>query len=531
MKSKFKTSLLIEKSTRLNFIFISAIFSILGLFFLLGGKVTTNVFYIIGIFSLVLSNFILQIKRDFLIINIINIVFILIIGFISCQYIDLTFDGQAYHQEIMIQISKGWNPVYESINMLNSQNLWVNHYPRSYEVLASFFYNITNSIALVKLVNIVFFILSFFYSFLFFKEKFKKKKALIIAFIIACNPVVLIQLTTNLNDGFLYSTTIISFFAYALSKKRKTYIIDFLLSLILLINVKFTGLIFGVILCLLFLLELIFIEKENKKIIFKNLLLLCLIVSPFLIAPYGKNFIEKGHPFYPLMGKEKVDIATYYVPDVLKEKNRFSKLIYTNFVSIGNRSDSQLKIPFSFTLNELQKMRNGGPRVGSFGVWWGGILIISMLYYFIGVIKVRKQFKFSKYEFLIAVIISLMFLNKAGWWLRYTPYFWLVPLFLFLSIDRYKKQTKGLGLLFVLVAVNAGLTLVVSLGLRYKDSREFEKELTRLSDSGKEYKIDFGAYLGNKALFNEYSIPFEEAEFKTLKNPEKFNYELWIEEK
>ncbi|QXP69645.1 glycosyltransferase family 39 protein [Polaribacter sp. R2A056_3_33] len=531
MKSKFKTSLLIERSTRLNFIFISGVFTILGLFFIFGGKATNNVFYIIGIFSLIISNFILQIKKDFLIINAINIVFILFTVFISYQYIDLTFDGQAYHQEIMIQISNGWNPVYESIKMSNSQSLWVNHYPRSYEVLASFFYNITNSITTAKSVNILFCILSFFYSFLFFKEKYKKKKAFIIAFIIACNPVVLIQLTTNLNDGFLYATTIISFFTYVLSKKRKTYLIDFLLSLVLLINVKFTGLIFGVVLCLLFLLQLIFFEKENKIIILKKLLFLSLLISPFLLTPYGKNFIEKGHFFYPLMGKEKVDIATYYIPDVLKEKNRFNKLIYTNFVSIGNRSDSQLKIPFSFTFNELQKMRNGGPRLGSFGVWWGGILISSVLYYLLGILRVRKQFQFSEYEFLIAVIFGLMLLNQAGWWLRYTPYFWLVPLFLFLSIDRYKKQTKGLGLLFVLVAINACLTLVVSLGLRYKDSITLKHKLMELSTSGKEYKVDFGAYLGNKVLFNEYNIIFEVVDVKTLKNPEKFNNELWIEKK
>ncbi|UUZ83650.1 hypothetical protein LJK88_07435 [Paenibacillus sp. P26] len=35
-------------------------------------------------------------------------------GFIVCGYFfDLSYDGQAYHQEAIIHLSNGWNPVYD----------------------------------------------------------------------------------------------------------------------------------------------------------------------------------------------------------------------------------------------------------------------------------------------------------------------------------------------------------------------------------------------------------------------------------
>ena len=174
-------------------------------------------------------------------------------------------------------------------------------------------------------------------------------------------------------------------------------------------------------------------------------------------------------------------------------------------------------------------MRNAAPRVGSFGVWWGGILLLSFGYYLIAVFQLKRRFKFSVYEAIIGVIILLLLLNKAGWWLRYTPYFWLIPLLLVLSVNQYKSTKKELKFLCLLVIINGLLTLTVSLGVRYKDSRAFISKLDSLRKTKDTVQVDFGAYLGNKALFNEYKIPFIERALKSFIAPKQFNNIVYIE--
>ena len=518
-----------SRFTRLIFLFMGILFISTTLLFLFDGHLNLLNAVIILVTVFALSNYCIGLKKDSILLNVGFVICTILLILFSQFYIDLTFDGQAYHQEMMIQMSSGWNPVYELIDDANNQSIWLNHYSKGYEIIGAVFYKLLNNITYVKFINLIFLALSFLYPFNYFKEKISKKKALLIALIIAFNPVTLVQLMTNLIDGFLYSVTVITVFSYLLSKTSKAYFFDFIIGLILLMNIKFTGLVFGVALYGVILIYALFVEKIKRVILLKKTLLIILIALPFLLTPYIKNFIEKGHPFYPLMGTDKIDFVEDYVPDVIKGKGRLEKIILTNFVSIGNRSDSKLKLPFTFSLNELQKMRNGAPRVGSFGVWWGGLLLFSFMYYFISVFQLRGRFKFSIYEAIICVIILLLLINKAGWWLRYTPYFWLIPILLFLSINQYKETKNGLKILFCLVFINGFLTLIVSLGLRYNDSKEFIYKLNSLKNIKNTIQVDFGAYLGNKALFKEHKIPFVERASKTFTAPEQFNNVVFIE--
>ncbi|MCF6212479.1 MAG: hypothetical protein L3J45_00470 [Flavobacteriaceae bacterium] len=480
--------------------------------------------------SVFIANFVIGFKKDSVLLNLFGIGFIGGLILFSKLYIDQTFDGQAYHQEIIILLSKGWNPLYEVIDKANVQSIWVNHYPRAYETIAAVFYNLTQSITAVKFINVIFFVLSFLYPFLYFRDIKTQKKAFFIALIIALNPITLIQLMTNLIDGFLYSVSVITFFSYLLGKLNKRFYFDCLVGLLLLINVKFTGLIFGITMFGSVLIYLLLFDKTiTQKVVFKKVVFTILLSFPFLFSPYVKNYVTKGHIFYPLMGINKIDFVNYYEPELIKDKGRLTKLFLSNFSSIGNRGDAHLKIPFTFTSNELQKVRNGAPHLGSFGVLWGGILILSLVYYSIYVFKARKRFKFSVFELIIIITILLMVFNKAGWWLRYTPYFWLTPLLLYLSLERYKSDTKYLTLLFGLVVINGLMVLVVSLGLRYSDSNLFKSKLMVLSKKDMPVLVDFKFFLGNKALFKEYKIKYTVGDSKTFVLPKQINDIVVIE--
>ena len=275
-----------SRFTRLIFLFMGGVFISTTLLFLFNGHLNLLNALIILVIALALSNYCIGLKNDSRLLNVGFVIFIIILIFFSQFYIDLTFDGQAYHQEMMIQMSNGWNPTYELIHDANNQSIWLNHYSKGYEIIGAVYYKLLGSVTYVKFINLIFLVLSFLYPFKYFKRKISKKRAFLIAVIIAFNPVTLVQLMTNLIDGFLYSVTVITVFSYLLSKTNKAYLFDFIIGLILLMNIKFTGLVFGVALYGVILIYALFVEKIKSIILLKKTVLIILIALPFLFTPY-----------------------------------------------------------------------------------------------------------------------------------------------------------------------------------------------------------------------------------------------------
>lgn len=509
----------IETFSRLCFLFLGTLYFLSQLLFLSGFSITKFGGIAIIILSLVIANLLLKVKS--ISYSLLLVVLTSLLFLVSSLYIDFTWDGQAYHQEMSIRMAEGWNPV-----TTKQDSIWVYHYPKAFETLGTFFYLIFGTIKAVKISNIFIFLLLFLYSFSYVKSRYNKIQSIAIATIIALNPIFLGQLTSNLVDGFLYAVSILMILSYLQSKKNKSYVFDLFAALIILVNIKYTGVVFaiailGYIVCTEF-----FIEK-NKALV-KRIIITGILAVPFLYTPYIKNnFIENDHIFYPLMGENKIDFAENYVPEVIKPYNRIERVILANFITVSNRNEGKFKIPFAFSTRELIRFRNGGPRGGGLGVWWSGILILSLIYYFINILKHRKEFKFSHFESIILFILFFMFINKAGWWFRYTPYVWLIPLLLVLSIKRYKtSKIFELGF-FSIIVINGLLTLSISFGAKLLDTRRFEAKLKGLTS--KTQQIDFGRFYGNKTLLKEYGVNYIEADKATFKNPVPLNSEVTLE--
>ncbi|MEQ6124663.1 hypothetical protein AAON49_10710 [Pseudotenacibaculum sp. MALMAid0570] len=509
----------IETFSRLCFVTLGTIYFLSQLLFFFGFSLNTFTSVGIVIVAIILSN--LFIKNKKLIYPTLFIVLTFILFVIINLYIDFTWDGQAYHQEMAIRMAEGWNPI-----TTKQDAIWVYHYPKAFETLGAFFYMIFGTIKAVKIPNLFIFLLLFLYSFSYIKKYYSKVESLGISVIIAFNPILLCQLTSNLVDGFLYAICIILVLSYLNLKKNKRYLIDFFLALIILVNIKYTGVVFACAIIGYVGFYELFIKK-NRAIV-KKIVIASIAMIPFLYTPYIKNnLIENNHVFYPLMGENKIDFAENYVPEIIKPYNRFERIILANFTTISNRGEGEFKIPFTFSMKELQRYRNGGPRNGILGVWWSGLLLISLLYYFFNLIKLRKEFAFSHFEMIILCILFFTFINKAGWWYRYTPFIWLIPLFLTLSIKRYKKSRLfEYNFLFIAI-VNGLLTLSISFGAKYIDTKRFEDNLQKLAS--KSYRIDFGDFYGNKILLKEYDIKYIESDKSTFKNPISLNSEVILE--
>ena len=518
MFSSFK----LETLSKLCFLFLGTSYLFSQLFFAIGLSISqTYGFVVIGL-SLILSNIILR-ERKF-IYNACLFALTVLLFLVAQFYIDQTWDGQAYHQEMTLRMAQGWNP-YGS----QQGGTWVYHYPKAYETLGVFFYQIFGTIKAIKMVNLFIFVTLFLYTFSYLKQKFRRNESLLIAIAIAFNPVLLGQLTSNLVDGFLYAIAVIMVVAYLQWKSDKRSVIDFFLALIILINIKFTGVIFAIAIAGYIFLKEWITNKETRKQNITRLLVVGLLGSFFLYTPYIKNnLIENGHVFHPLMGKNSSEFHQDYVPDIIKPYSPFQRVILSNFVTVCNRSEGAFKIPFTFSITELQRFRNGGPRGGSFGVWWSGILVLSLLYYFFGILKHRKEFKISHYELITVCILILTFANAAGWWFRYTPFIWLIPLFFLLSIKRYQAYVLPERGLFAIALINGLLTLSISMGAKMLDTKRFERKILQLKNE-QPVSIDFGNFYGNKFLLKEYGIEYVEKKRATFTQPTELNSEVFFE--
>ncbi|MCM3560192.1 hypothetical protein M4D57_16620 [Brevibacillus borstelensis] len=141
--------------------------------------------------------------------------------YVSAHTYDLSWDGQTYHQEAIILLKDGWNPVYEQLEaptdaelaklqgreLLTVFELWINHYSKGSWLLDSLLYKVTDQIEVSKIFNFILLFASFFLSAAAMLTAFpaKPKRAVILSLLLACNPVVVTQLITFYIDGQLAS--------------------------------------------------------------------------------------------------------------------------------------------------------------------------------------------------------------------------------------------------------------------------------------------------------------------------------------
>ena len=89
------------------------------------------------------------------------------------------------------------------------------------------------------------------------------------------------------------------------------------------------------------------------------------IVAIILVgfSSYVKNFVEHGHPLYPLAGEGKVDIMTGNQPSSFDNMIGLKKLIYSVFSEtdniVGDGRSPKLKVPFRVSEYEKEICKKG----------------------------------------------------------------------------------------------------------------------------------------------------------------------------
>ncbi|MGN1208365.1 MAG: hypothetical protein ACI4TI_02750 [Christensenellales bacterium] len=412
-----------------------------------------------------------------------GILLFMLLVVVSAFFYDQSYDGNSYHKVAVGLLNNNWNPVYELpvLDVIPGTsgitNLWVEAYCKFTWILGTSIYSITGNIETGKMYTMLAIIMAFLLTFYFFKKKGNKNyTCLIMALAASLNPIAISQFNTFYLDGFLHLCLFMLLIALTMWYQKDEFDRKISMSLvasmvIICANIKFTGLLFAGVFCIIyFILDCVRNYKSNKKAFFKPCLKTCACFA--LIAfvavcfagssSYMTNLLRHGTPTYPLTGAGAVDIMSWNSPFV--EANHFKNLFLSLFSYLNNFTHisgltPQLKFPFMFSSEEFEHLSDIDARVSGFGIFFSAIFVISLIILIVKLIKMKKDQNFWLLLVNFLMFVGLTLIIKESWWARYAPcIYFIVLMALYCILTSNKKVFKILGIIFsVLIIFNATL--------------------------------------------------------------------------
>src|SRR6266481_2161580 len=165
------------------------------------------------------------------------------------RFYDISYDGQTYQQEGVIQLANGWNPIYQNLDpaVIGIDQQWINYYPKGIWIVESYFYLLTHALQTAKGANLILIPVAgaLAYAALADAELLDGWSAFAVSGFIAVSPVAISQSLNFYVDGDLYAF-FVSFVALSMSlyaKKRPFAFAALFFTIVILINVKITCLV------------------------------------------------------------------------------------------------------------------------------------------------------------------------------------------------------------------------------------------------------------------------------------------------
>ena len=308
-----------------------------------------------------------------------------------------------YHMESAIQMKNGWNPFKKELPGDFNQAIWLNHYGKGVEDPQATIYALTHRLETTKATNFIMLAASFCLSmaFLIRLGRFSFRKNLLFSTLLALNPVTFYQLLNTYVDGQLCSF-LLCFIAVAclLYQDADRYFLILLASvLIMLINIKFTALVFAAIFTAGMLLTFLVCRKRPA---FKKSFIVAAMATVFAIGvvgyfPYVINTVQYHDILYPGLPMLKSE-ALKFTPPVLRNKNQFSKFFISFFSHTDNlhltvTKDPVIKPKIPFTLNKTDIFNASKPYVvfiAGMGPFFSGICLTAVVIFGYWLWKIQK---------------------------------------------------------------------------------------------------------------------------------------------
>lgn len=460
---------------------------------------------------------------------------ILLSLFVSCFLFDRSSDGDTYHKDAIGVLKEGFNPVYESSEdfikerlddskKLTTYSIWTDHYAKANWIIAANLYSFTGNIESAKAMNFLSLYVLFLFIFFHFYKKWGTIKSLLFAGIISINPITASQLYTFYNDFLVCIYLFLAIFLLLKLDKKESLEdwVYYFLTFILLSNLKFNGLGYLLVFSFFFMCRKLYFAWKQKKFlsVLKKLVEIFIPLFIFSLVVFGyptyiKNTVDHRTPFFPLYGEGKQDIMTFQQPKKFLSMTPIQKLFYSTFSKTNNlreHDNLDLKIPFMVSKSELVPATSYDLRISGFGIFFSGILCVSVVILFTYYKEYKKD---TRLLFTLGITTLLLLVMNESWWARYTPHFYLFIIASIYVLFEYGKNKKKFlnGIYLLLIIVNTLLPLFGNSYYVFSNSFKIHKELSNLKE--KKINLDVHGYHGIVYNFKDYGISYQLVEGAT----------------
>ena len=317
----------------------------------------------------------------------------------------------------------------------------------------------------------------------------------------------------------------------------------FFCTLVILLNVKFTGVVYAFVAIVS---GLIILWLENHIHQCKRIVSLSIVGVLFGLCfvgfnPYMTNLWGFGSPFYPLAGEKAIDLKPYNVPQNYFDKNSLEIL----FLSIFSKSDNvrgentfaHIKVPFTFERSEIQHFSETKSKEGGFGPLFSGAIVLSLAILFLSMIESKYRFRlvknswkvrieqksikeqhknFETYRIVLFLAVALILsavLNPISSLARYVPQVWLLPVVIvFLAFLSKWRVIHVFGFAVVLTLfINNTLVAREYFQTNYRNSQKIWLSLNnlRLQSQHKPLEVYFGEFrMSTQLKLNKNGIQY-----------------------
>ena len=449
--------------------------------------------------------------------------FLFITTFLPLNYLvskvyDISYDGQAYHQEAIIQLSRGWNPIYMILTDEATANLerWLNHYPKGVWIPAATLYKATGNIESGKIFAVYSLVMAFTFSLWgMWKMKFISwVNKVAVSLLLAFNPVVIYQSLSFYVDGIMVSLLLsIAFICVKIIyEKDKNLFLPLMLIILISVNIKLTSAVFTVLLTGVFIFYLWINDKLRLALELSKRILVSLAIGILIIGynPYVTNLALKGHPLYPAMGRGALDYTPLNMPQnywgLSSPERLFMSIFSVSSHARGEGQFGKLKIPFSVYPDELNAFRETNTKTGGFGPLFGGVLILSIPMIFL--IK-DKKLLLGMFITILGSASLISISNVA----RFVPYVWWFPpltAFFLLKTPNFFAKLGG-SIIALILLINSFLVSYSYFPYNITQSTKLERQLAELSRYDKTLLVDVGLFGSTKIKLRSHKIAYLEA--------------------
>jgi hypothetical protein len=463
---------------------------------------------------------------------------------------DFSGDGQWYHLPGTLALAQGWNPFHTPElagwnhgfeQGISTAAVYVQHYAKGAWIASAAAYKATGLLEATKVFNLLYMLAVFLLAASFLiRLGLSRIWAHALALTAAVNPVTLYQVPSFFVDGQLASlcALVVVLSLDYFHRPRPQPLILLAASLVLLGNVKFTGLVYAI--CLGGGLAVVAWLSGERRACRRYTVtgVAAVLVAVVLIGyqPYVTNLQTHGNPFYPVAGRgATANEATkrqfeIWAPPEFMAMGRVEKLTRSLLArSSDAESMPRWKLPFTIDKQELYIFFNAEPRYGGFGPLFGFVLVLTLIAFPLARARMPQKL-WGMGAGLATVVVLAALVNPEAWWARLSPQLWLVPVILatVLALGASGWPKRFAALLVFLLLSNSALVAALNWGRAAEKNLAFRQQITRLQAMSASGPLEITLHPSFRKI-TEYrlsalSIPYQVVAKPSCAVPFRFSY-------